>query len=149
MSSINPVCHFLVSCISWVTQRSISPISLMCFEKHTCILRKHSVRLELVPPPPRPQRTMPGFSKFTQSENLHVITPSIKFPRKLPDVFVLCAFLAAAIVTVLSLQSVRLDVKGQVREFGERTKSTTGNLTFKSKAVFLKLLQKPENRTCS
>lgn len=34
------------------------------------------------------------------------------------------------------MQSVWLNVKGQVLEFGKRTKSTIGNLTFKSKKVF-------------
>lgn len=40
------VCWFFVSCMSAVTQRSVSNISLMCVEKHTCILRKQSERLD-------------------------------------------------------------------------------------------------------
>lgn len=43
---------------------------------------------------------------------------------------------------LLSLQSLSLDVKVQLFEFGEGTKSTAGNLTFKSKYAFKKQKKK-------
>ncbi len=61
-------------------------------------------------------------------------TASIKFPENFQ------MYLRCSLLTVLSSQSVWLNEKGQVLEFGKRTKSTIGNLTFKSKNGFFKIL---------
>lgn len=127
-----PVCRCSARRISGVRQRSISDISLMCFEKHTCILRKHSARLELISLISlqlsyRPQRAVCQASAISHSQKICALYSECRISRKLPDVFVL---LVSRRNCVLSLQSVWLNVKGQVLEFGRRTKSTIGNLTF-------------------
>lgn len=91
-------------CKAWADQPDFSPTLLQTSKSSARPQRSHTVR-----------------------KSAHY-TASIKFPRKLPDVFVL---LVSHCKCVLSLWSVWLNMKGQVLEFGKRTKSIVGNLTFK------------------
>ena len=133
MCLINPKpdCHFFVRRIARVTQSSISDISLMCFERHTCILRKHSVRLELISLISlqlwaTDLKEQCQASAISHSPKICALYSEYQIPPKTSR-----CICVARCSCVLSLQSAWLNVKGQVLEFGRRTKSTVGNLTFK------------------
>lgn len=116
--------------ISGVTQRSISDISLMCSEKHTCILRKHSVRLELSSLISQPSllqtsKSIASPQRFHTVRNSAHYTPSLECPPKTSR----CVCVVRVSLRSRVIITVGLNVKGQVFEFGKRTKGTMGNLT--------------------
>ena len=117
--------------ISGVTQRSISDISLMCFEKHTCILRKHSVRLELIslislPTLLQTSKTVASPQRFHTVRNSAHYTASLEFPPRKTS---RCICVVRVSLRSHVIVTVGLNVMGQVLQFGKRTKGTMGNLT--------------------
>lgn len=127
----------LVRRISGVTQRSISNISLMCFEKHTCILRKHSVRLEPDQPDFSPtllqtSKKLCQASAISHSQKIWALYREYQISRKTSR----CICVVRVSLQSCVIIAAWLNAKGQVLDFGKRTKSTVGNLTFKSKKCF-------------
>lgn len=86
-------------------------ISLMCFEKHTCILRKHSVSPELISLISlqlsyKPQRS------HTVRNSVHLHSKYYIFQKCPRCVCVVCVSLHPCVIV-----TVWLNVRGQAREF--------------------------------